>query len=316
MVFIQSQQILVPRQVFIGDRAEIRCTFEVDSVLLRNTIAQKGNIELSKEFFITPLDETKYEINSVQITSTSYNQYSLVVSFVPWRTGNMELPAYDIGAALNSDAEVYVIGFNPQDIVSISKTQGQTILKEMNSPLLLPGTTYKIYGAIIAVILLFIITIRMIMKRKSLMFFINNQILLRKYNKNKKLAFKQLIKLEQARGLKDGEVATEIQKIMRSYLEFRFDYPFTKTLASEMLNAFYKATSDLLSEKKVPACEEISALFIRTDYIRYGKNIAFENGEKQQIISRLMNAIETIEKPEEVTPEEIITQIQKEDSNA
>lgn len=316
MVYIQSQQILVPRQVFIGDRAEIRCSFEVDSVLLRNTIAQKGNIELSKEFFLTPLDETKYEIKSVQITSTSYNQYSLVVSFVPWRTGSMELPAFDLGAALNSDAEIYVIGFNPQDIVSISKTQGQNTLKEMNAPLLLPGTTYKIYGAIIAIILLLIISVRMIMKRKALMFFINNQILLRKYNKNKKLTYKLLTRVEQAKNLEDNEAATEIQKIMRNYLEFRFDYPFTKTLASEMLNAFYKATSDLLSEKKVPACEEISSLFIRTDYIRYGKNMHFENGEKMQIISRLINAIETIEKPEDVTPEDIINQIQQEDSNA
>lgn len=316
MVYMQSQQVLVPRQVYIGDNAEIRCNFEVDSVLLRNTIAQKGVIELSKEFFVDGLDNSKFEISSVTITSPSYNTYSLVVSFVPWHTGVLQLPAYDVGAAINSDAEIYVIGFNPQEIISISKTTGQNSLQEMNQPLLLPGTTYKIYGAIVSLLLLTIIMIRLIVKRKSLMFFINNQILLRKYSKNKKLAFKQLIKLEQEKNLSDDEVASEIQRIMRGYLEFRFDYPFTKTLASEMLNGFYAATSDLLSEKKVPACEDIAELFIRTDYIRYSKNMNFNGGEKQQIISRLMNAIDVIEKPDEVSAEEMISQIQKEGENA
>lgn len=316
MVYLQTQQVLVPRQVYIGDKAEIRVSFEVDSVLLRNTIAQKGNIELSKEFFATELDESRCDVKSVSISSTGYNQYSFVVSFTPWRTGNLEIPAFDLGAALNSDAEIYVISFTSQEIISLSKSQGMSTLREMNAPLLLPGTTYKIYGAILGFVILLIVVFRLVIKRKSLMFFINNQRLIWKYNKNKKMTFKKFIKLEQAKNLTDGQVATEIQKIMRSYLEFRFDYPFTKTLASEMMNAFYAATSDLLSDAKVPACEDISALFIRTDYIRYGKNMTFNTSEKQQIISRLMNDIEIIEKPEEVTPEEIISQIQKEGEDA
>ena len=42
MVYLKTEQVLLPRQVYIGDRAEIRCTFETDSPGIRNEIAQKG----------------------------------------------------------------------------------------------------------------------------------------------------------------------------------------------------------------------------------------------------------------------------------
>lgn len=311
MAYMQSQQVLVPRQVYIGDSAELRCTFETESVLFRNLVAQKGNIELSKEYFTGQLDVSKYDVKKVEISSSGYNKYTLSVSFVPWRTGNIDLPAFDMGAALSSDAEIYLMGFQKFEVVSITKTQSLSTLRDIEAPLLLPGTIYKVYGVIIFLVLFLMLVVRVVIKRKSFMFFIKNEILLWKYRKNKKATFKQLLKLEQAKNLKDNEVASELQKITRTYLEFRMDYPFTKLVSSEMMEGFYKATSNLLSDKKIFAAEEIVRIFIRTDYIRYSKDASFKTDEKQQLISSLMNAIETLESvdvPE--VEEDVVTVVQ------
>ncbi|MCQ2590285.1 MAG: hypothetical protein MJ179_07670 [Treponema sp.] len=295
---MQSQQVLVPRQVYIGDSAELRCTFETESVLFRNLVAQKGNIELSKEYFMGELDASKWDVKNVVISSSGYNKYTLSVSFVPWRTGNIDLPAFDMGAALNSDAEIYVMGFQRFEVVSITKTQSLSSLRDIQSPLLLPGTTYKVYGLIILLLLLIIAIIRITIKRKKFVFFIKNEILLWKYRKNKKATFKQLLKLEQDKVSADNQIASEMQKIIRAYLEFRMDYPFTKLVTSEMMEGFYKATCNLLSDKKTFAAEEIIRVFVRTDFIRYSKDAAFNVNERQQLISTLMNSIETLEAAE------------------
>lgn len=298
MAYMQSQQVLVPRQVYIGDSAELRCTFETESVLFRNLVAQKGNIELSKEYFMGELDASKWDVKNVVISSSGYNKYTLSISFVPWRTGNIDLPAFDMGAALNSDAEIYVMGFQRFEVVSITKTQSLSSLRDIQSPLLLPGTTYKVYGLIILLLLLIIAVIRITIKRKKFVFFIKNEILLWKYRKNKKATFKQLLKLEQDKVSADNQIASEMQKIIRAYLEFRMDYPFTKLVTSEMMEGFYKATCNLLSDKKTFAAEEIIRVFVRTDFIRYSKDAAFNANERQQLISTLMNSIETLEAAE------------------
>ena len=89
---------------------------------------------------------------------------------------------------------------------------------------------------------------------------------------------------------------------MRAYLEFRFDYPFTKKVSSEILKGFYEATNNLISDKKIPACEEITQVFIRTDYIRYSKNGKFSPDELNKLIEKLVKQIEILEKEEKEEP--------------
>lgn len=309
MVYLKTEQVLIPRQLYIGDSAEIHCTFETDSASIRNEIAQKGKIELSKDFFKTDLDLSKYDIKSVIVESGSYNNYSLIVSLTAWHTGKIQIPNFDIGLACGTEADVYVVNFTPVEVVSIVQTESISTVRDMHPPLLLPGTTYKIYAALISAIILIILIIRVIIKRKSILFYLKNRILLIKYSKNKKSTFRALIRIKQNNKMEDSEVSTIIQNIMRAYLEFRFDYPFTKKVSSEIMNGFNEATKGLMSEKKLSASEDITQVFIRTDYIRYSKEANFMRGEKEQLISRLMNAIDILETVENETPEEIIDNI-------
>lgn len=298
MVYLQTEQVLIPRQVYIADRAEIRCSFDSDADFLRKEVAQKGIVQLSLDSFTSELDTSGYEIKNMQIQSVGANKYTATITFSAWKTGNIQLPDYDIGKALGLQENLYAIKFLPEEIVSITQTQSISSLREINSPLLLPGTTYKIYGIAAFTVIFIIVLIRLIVKRNSVAFFIRNRILIHKYNKNKRFTMRKLLRLRDLK-LKDSECATEIQRIMRLYLEFRFDYPFTRTVSSQMMKAFYNATKNLIDGKKETACEDISQIFIRTDFIRYSSDASFENDEKDGIIGRLLNDIEDIERVED-----------------
>ena len=82
---------------------------------------------------------------------------------------------------------------------------------------------------------------------------------------------------------------------MRNYLEVRFDYPFTKTVTSEMMKGWQSVTSGLLSDKKEEAFGEIAASFIRTDFIRYSKHGNFRPGEVAHLVDNLISYIEVLE---------------------
>lgn len=296
MLTLQSQQILLPKQVYIADKAELRCSFTTDSEVIRNETLKSNSINLSKTHFTNDLDYSKYEINTITLTNTGANSYTLTIDFIPWQTGEIVFPDYDIGLALNSNQ--YMLKFNSIKINSIVEENNVSSIKEISSPLLLPGTTYKIYGIIIAFLVAIILIIRLIIKHKELSFFIQTKILQHKYNKNKKLTIKKLNTINDDNTQSDRNTAANIQQIIRNYLEIRFDYPFTRTVTSDLLNGFYERTNHLIKNEKEDAFIGIANTFIRTDFIRYSDNASFKSDEKNELIQKLIRNIEIIEQPE------------------
>ena len=290
MQTITAQQILVPKKVYIGDTAELRCSFNNGSPALRELVSN-GTTKLTLVNYNTTTQE--YNIKSISLAPAGIDYYQLTVTFVPWKTGLIQLAPFEIESA------ELTVEFQPVQIVSLISTDSTnaTTLRDTAAPLLLPGTAYKLYGSLGAFILLLIVLIRIIIKRKSLMFYINTKRLLRKYRKNKKLTLKRLRELTAGHtDSSDAAMAETIQKILRNYLEVRFDYPFTKTVTAELHKGWQTATGGLLSDAKEEAFGDIIAGFIRTDFIRYSSKGAFKDGEKQLLIEKLIADIETLEK--------------------
>ena len=161
---------------------------------------------------------------------------------------------------------------------------------------MLPGTTYKIYGGIALLVILLIVIVRLIVKWRSVVLWLKNVKLKRRYARSRRAtvrALKTLCVKEAA----PAQICTDIQKLMREYLELRLEYPFTKTLTSEMSLAFDKATCGLADEKRQAAFENIIAIFVRTDFIRFSnaRKSRFEEGELNGIINNLIDAITVIE---------------------
>lgn len=313
MTGIETQQILLPKKVYIGDTAELRCTFNSNSLYLKNFTATDG-VPLSINAFEAPIDSQNYNIQKITISSVGVDYYQLSITFVPWKTGRIQLPPYNISANFDNTnpltsstlTDQLEVAFEPVNIVSIVEQNQVTGLSPSAPPMLLPGTTYKLYSVLILFIVLILFFIRSITRREQLAFYIRSKKLLWKYKKNRKLALKALDALLKPDSKKvpqknDKEFAQSIQQILRNYLEVRFDYPFSKTVTSSFMNAFHtifggtEDFSSLMTEQKENACLKMTSLFTRTDFIRYSNLPELSSAEREDIINEAEEAILELE---------------------
>ena len=296
MATISPQQILIPKKVYIGDTAELRCTFNSPDPFLKQ-LTSSGTAELP---LVSQLAESQeeYVIKNISLSPSGIDFYQLTITFIPWKTGDLLFPSMEI------EGSDIVLEFQPIQIVSLitNENTNTSTIRDTAAPLLLPGTTYKLYGTLSVFVIFLIICIRIILKRKNILFYINQKRLLKKYKKNKKQTIRNLYKIAdeaEAAKIDDQTAAENLQKSLRTYLEIRFDYPFTHTVASEIMQGWQTATGGLLSDTKTEAFGNIAASFIRTDFIRYSKNGKFEENELINLIEKIISQIQILEQNEE-----------------
>lgn len=296
MASISPQQILIPKKVYIGDTAELRCTFNSPDPFLKQ-LTSSGTAELPLVSQSTEPQE-EYVIKNISLSPSGIDFYQLTITFIPWKTGDLLFPSMEI------EGSDIVLEFQPIQIVSLIANENTNTytIRDTAAPLLLPGTTYKLYGTLSVFVIFLIICIRIILKRKNILFYINQKRLLKKYKKNKKQTIRNLYKIAdeaEAAKIDDQTAAENLQKSLRTYLEIRFDYPFTHTVASEIMQGWQTATGGLLSDTKTEAFGNIAASFIRTDFIRYSKNGKFEENELINLIEKIISQIQILEQNEE-----------------
>lgn len=296
MATISPQQILIPKKVYIGDTAELRCTFNSPDPFLKQ-LTSSGIAELPLVSQSTEPQE-EYVIKNISLSPSGIDFYQLTITFIPWKTGDLLFPSMEI------EGSDIVLEFQPIQIVSLiaNENTNTSTIRDTAAPLLLPGTTYKLYGTLSGFVIFLIICIRIILKRKNILFYINQKRLLKKYKKNKKQTIRNLYKIAdeaEAAKIDDQTAAENFQKSLRTYLEIRFDYPFTHTVASEIMQGWQTATGGLLSDTKTEAFGNIAASFIRTDFIRYSKNGKFEENELINMIEKIISQIQILEQNEE-----------------
>lgn len=296
MATISPQQILIPKKVYIGDTAELRCTFNSPDPFLKQ-LTSSGTAELPLVSQSTEPQE-EYVIKNISLSPSGIDFYQLTITFIPWKTGDLLFPSMEI------EGSDIVLEFQPIQIVSLiaNENTNTSTIRDTAAPLLLPGTTYKLYGTLSGFVIFLLICIRIILKRKNILFYINQKRLLKKYKKNKKQTIRNLYKIAdeaEAAKIDDQTAAENLQKSLRTYLEIRFDYPFTHTVASEIMQGWQTATGGLLSDSKTEAFGNIAASFIRTDFIRYSKNGKFEENELINLIEKIISQIQILEQNEE-----------------
>lgn len=313
MTGIDTQQILLPKKVYIGDSAELRCTFNSNSLYLKDFVGSES-VSLSLNAFTQELNSQDYNIQKITLSSAGVDYYQLSITFVPWKTGTIILPPYNVSANFDTSnpltsfslADQIEINFEPVNIVSIVEQNQVQGLSPSAPPMLLPGTSYKLYSALIIFVLFILLLIRSITKREEIAFFIRHKKLLWKYKKNRRLTIRALESLLKPVSKKnpaknDKEFAEAIQKILRNYLEVRFEYPFSKTVTSGFMGAFHKIFggtedfSSLMSEEKENACIKMTGIFTRSDYIRYSAGAALDEAERRDIIEESEEAVAELE---------------------
>ena len=133
-----SDVVLIPRDVYVGDIAELSFTLDIG----KTDAFPDGTLVLSGESL--PASE---EVSIKQVTVTRRESGAEVrIIFVPWVTGRVSFPTIPVHESLVRPPDV--------TIVSILDRSGSMALEPARSPLLIPGTTWMLYGGILAGLLL------------------------------------------------------------------------------------------------------------------------------------------------------------------
>ena len=180
---------------------------------------------------------------------------------------------FDISAAVYGGAAApFIIDVQSIEVSSILQDQDEAQLRESMGPLLLPGTMYALYFAALLSVILLIVIFRLVVKRESVRDAYKTWKLLRLYAKNAKELYRSLKRLERAgKKIDDAEFCTELQQLIRRYLDFRFGYRFSAVSSPAIMDTFEKIMAGAMSEKTQSGAMSLAAVLRRTDYVRYAR---------------------------------------------
>ena len=272
--FAQSDmtQVVMPKTIYVGDTAELRYTFRsaVDF------FADMSDAVLSREIALKSLplqtDTDDYTILNASLERNGL-LYTFRLVFIPWNTGTIDFPMFDISAAVYGGAAApFIIDVQSVEVSSILQDQDEVQLRASMAPLLLPGTIYALYIAAVLSTALLIALIRLIVKWQSVCEAYATRKLLRAYAKNAKELYRHLKRLERAGNkIDDAEFCTDLQQLIRRYLDFRFGYRFSAVSSSALMDTFERVMAGTMSEKSQSGAMSLAAVLRRTDYVRYAR---------------------------------------------
>ena len=267
-----TTQVVMPKTIYVGDRAELRYTFRsaVDFFADMNDSILSRKIPLKSLPFETDTDD--YTILDASLERNGL-LYTFRLFFIPWNTGSIDFPMFDISAAVYGGAAApFIIDVQSIEVSSILQDQDEAQLRESMGPLLLPGTMYALYFAALLSVILLIVIFRLVVKRESVRDAYKTWKLLRLYAKNAKELYRSLKRLERAgKKIDDAEFCTELQQLIRRYLDFRFGYRFSAVSSPAIMDTFEKIMAGAMSEKTQSGAMSLAAVLRRTDYVRYAR---------------------------------------------
>ena len=303
------QQALMPKEVYVGDEAQIRITFQspVDFFALASPecITSDG-ISLDTTIDAFTQKEQSCTVVRAILERTEFS-YTLIVTLIPWEPGDIDFAAFDLNSACHieqGEIRANFIDIQNVTVTSLAKKLSATTLRNPASPKLLPGTNYILWAAIVGILIFLILMV---------LFFVHLPDFVKGFADFwEKIGFvrnaggsKRQIKKLLAKKETDAQFAEEWQHIMRRYLEYRFSVKFNSIATNRIYDTIRTTTGDLLSADRDIAVEEMHSLCIRTDYIRYaggsleGQSAEFSLGEKKELVEKTLLLIDALEKEEE-----------------
>jgi hypothetical protein len=271
-VFAQSyvSQVVLPKKIYVGDVAEIRVSFSSGIDFFADLPATQAERKLSLSNLGFDTDNEDFLLKDAILRRTELN-YTLILFVMPWNTGEIKIPSINLTAGIYTDEKMpFVIPIEPFTVSSILTKGVESSMVPPVPPLLIPGTTYFLYGFIILFIVFLIFFFRLLFNWSKLVGKIKNYKLKKTYIQNKKFTLKQLKKLEKKYSkISDKEFCTELVLIIRNYLKVRYGQSFDSIPTSKLMKEFNKLTADTMSETTIENVEDLISVFYRADYIRF-----------------------------------------------
>lgn len=263
---------ITPLNIYVGDEVEIRCVIStVENSIPVDIKDNKASLIIDKEYSLKV--EEFCTIKSMVINKQE-NTLTLDVVCIPWKVGVIELPAFNLYEMLPNykakENDLWNVQLPSITVLSIMDKTNLKTLQPVSPPVIIPGTTYLIYGAIVLfiVILVFICIFFARIKniRKRFSDFLRKLFLSRIYK-----SAKRRIRVLSRRmdSITDEAFANELSHIIRDYLENLFDLPFTAATPKEVNSLFMNAYKGLISDQQQEIVHKIYETLVRLDYLRF-----------------------------------------------
>lgn len=321
----EAMQVVLPIDVYIGDQAEIRYTFRsaIDFFSGNDSL---DHIEIENPF---KGEEDKFSVIKSELYRNEM-EYTLRIVIVPWVVGAINFPTFNLNDVLGlnisnvknseenlSEIALFSVSLFPVNVKSIVEKTGNKEMMPPVPPIVIPGTTYFIFLIILCFVVFLILFFRFLFRFNSIRQKWIKYLKRRAFKKNAEDAIKKIKKLLKTSKLTDIDFCSSLQSITRNYLEFRFDYHFKAISSSGIKSAFEKIFSNDVPSIVSIAVDDITAMFVRTDYIRYAHDsidsqlyppaehqAVLVKSERKTLSDMVLKSIECFEKDEDQLEEE------------
>ncbi len=297
--FAQSEtsQFVFPKRLLVGDLAELHYTFSsgVEFFPEEEQLDEKPLLLAKLPFSI---DNNDFTLTKA-VLQRNGTMYTVVITFIPWKTGYLDFPQFDLySAVFGTSAVPFIIDPEAVEVNSVLAEEDMA-LRPLIPPLLFPGTIYFVYFMLILLIVLLGFVVQAVIRWRTISDRLAEKRLLRKYAKSSRFAMRQFRKLEKnSHKIQDTAFCLAVQKIFRRYLSVRFGIDFNCLTTNQFYSAFESATGGVLDGFLVDNMEAIVEIFIRMDYVRFAQNsiesrkkpeshyaAVLKDGERQELIN-------------------------------
>lgn len=308
---------LIPQEFFVGDEVRLLYAFTSNESAL-SALTEEGPFSFSEPDLFTA-GGFDCVCKSLQITrntnSSQKNAYILTITFYPYTVGLIDLPSFDLGKLIpNGEQKGHegtgqgqapllsmFVDFPSFTVMPILSRYPSDTIRPAQGPVIIPGTTYVLYGiaallviTIGSIIYIFLKFEKMAKKARSWVRFLCMSVNLRQSLRE--------IKRLQKKGddVSSSVFAQKIETILRSFLEKRFFLPFSCACTDEIKKLFDERFKETYNAEQHDAVQHLYELFLRCDFIRFSfveqNTQTLGADERQQLLQRARNLLLFFEK--------------------
>lgn len=284
----ESSFSLIPGEFFVGDEVKALYTFTSNDAYL-SALTENGSFSFSAPALFTAAgfdcDCTNILI-SKNSNAPQKNTYVLTITFYPYVTGLIDVPPFDLGELIStvyesdasSDDAVQVkasfsavhIDIPSFSVMPILSRYPSDAIRPPHGPVIIPGTTYVLYGIAALFVLVVGLIIYIFLKFEKLAKKAGALYRFLFMSVNLKKSLREIKKLQKKGSeLSPSEFALKIVVILRTFLEKRFFLPFSCACTDELQGLFNERFQETFSSDQHEAVHRLYELFLRCDFIRF-----------------------------------------------
>ncbi len=297
-VEIKTSVLMSPVEAFVGDEIILNCTF---SSSVEIPLIQEEYI--FNTTFLSDISNDSLSVTKAVLSKKDLN-YQLQLQCIPWKSGPITIEAFSLSPYIENLSQPVVLKIPFFEIQSVIAKTGKNQMQKSKAPVVIPGTTWIVYGIVILAFLLVAGLIIVIVKLESVTGFF--ALISRRFSLSKmyRKLDKGLLHLEQNKDqITDMEFATNLVLLARTYLSLRFSPQFNKVTSVELFPFFDELTGNTTSDTAKYNIEQLSVLFVRCDFLRFAGDAAnkapLTSEEKETLIQKVRNICKYFEKEEE-----------------